>query len=277
MNDTAAPDSTVPTTAGAPDSSASTSETTAPETGTGQGGSNAASTPARPFATSLPSNLRVLFHLPPQRKGYTGKINNSFLYSDKFGRIDKYGRHFWDNPGMHVFEGRLLTMEEFLQPRVQRYLLEDHWTTPVQVRLVTVEDGTVAVSVAESKPAEGMPSKDDVRAMLTEMDRLRAAVQAANTRIDELEVENTTFRNAIDQIEKGAAGNTEETTGSPDESPKVDASDIITGSDEESYAPQIAPAGNPVPPPDAPPPAATTGSPSERRGPGRPRGSASKN
>lgn len=257
MNDTAASDSTAPTTAGAPDSSASTPETTAPATAAGQGGSNAASTPGRPFATSLPSNLRVLFHLPPQRKGYTGRINNSFLYSDKFGRIDKYGRHFWDNPGMHVFEGRLLTMEEFLQPRVQRYLLEDHWTTPVQVRLVTVDDGTVAVSVAESKPAEGMPSKDDVRAMLTEMDRLRAAVAAANTRIDELEVENTTFRNAIDQIEKGAAGQAEETTGSPPASP------------DES--PQDAPA------PDAPPSASTTGSTPERRGPGRPRGSASKN
>lgn len=151
--------------------------------------------PVRPFTLQTPANLRILFHLPPQGRGYTGKINGLFFYTDSLGRIDKNGAHSWEG-GMHVFDGRLLTVEEFMTPRVQKYLADDSLVIRPLVRAVMLPDGV--------EPVEAAPpviSKDDLRILVGQLDQMRQTLEARQTRIDELESENSTYRQAIERIE----------------------------------------------------------------------------
>lgn len=152
--------------------------------------------PARPFTLQLPANLRVLFHLPPQGRGYTGKINNLFFFTDSLGRFDKVGTHQWDG-GMHVFDGKLLTVEEFLSPRTQKYLADDSLAIRPLVKVVMLPDGTEPATVA-TPPAISM---EELKALVAEIDRTRQLLSERQARVDELEAENSTYKAAIDRIE----------------------------------------------------------------------------
>lgn len=171
--------------------------------------------PVRPFTLQTPANLRILFHLPPQGRGYTGKINNLFFYTDTLGRIDKNGAHQWEG-GMHVFDGRLLTVEEFLTPRVQKYLADDSLAIRPLVRAVMLPDGIAPVEA----PAPVI-SIEDMRSLVDQLDQLRQTLATRQARIDELEAENSTYKQAIERIEADAK-NQPEPVDSPPAEPATD-------------------------------------------------------
>ncbi len=153
----------------------------------------------RPFSFDLPKNLRILFHLPPQSRGNTSRINGVFLYSDKFGSFDKYGVHKWER-GMHLFEGRLLTLEEFLSPRVQKYQLDDTLVVRPVVHLCVLPDGATPEK-APIQVFEGI-SKDEAAALIRTLDDHRAQCRELQMKVDELTAENSTLNEAIRKIEQ---------------------------------------------------------------------------
>lgn len=198
--------------------------------------------PVRPFTLQTPANLRILFHLPPQGRGYTGKINNLFFYTDTLGRIDKNGAHQWDG-GMHVFDGRLLTVEEFLTPRVQKYLADDSLAIRPLVRAVMLPDGLAPVEA----PAPVI-SIEDMRSLVDQLDQLRQTLATQQARIDELESENSTYKQAIERIEADAKGQP-----APVETPPADGGlDLVTPPPADST--DVTPP-EPQSTADAPPPA----------------------
>lgn len=170
-------------------------------------------TPAdSPIHFQTPANLRILFHLPPQSRGFTGKVNGIFLYTTRYGRIDKLGRHSVEpNMGMHVFEGRLLTVEEFMSDRVQKFMQADVPVKPlVRVCMISDGDATAENTTEMEGDKTKAPTAEEVALLLQNTDQLRYELSAKNQRIDELEAENSTFRQALQTLETQIKSSNEE-------------------------------------------------------------------
>jgi hypothetical protein len=155
--------------------------------------------PVREYTVTVPANLRVLLHLPRQSRTTTQPINGRFYYTQKFGRVDGSNQHLPDNTdgGMHVFESRLLTLEEFYKLAPKWLLAEGIAIRPL-VRIVALtEDGIIA----EAPPAAG-PSLEDVQLLLTQLESLRVQNQSLQTDLEAEQATNRSLSAAIEQIEQ---------------------------------------------------------------------------
>lgn len=156
--------------------------------------------PAREYTVTVPSNLRVLLHLPRQSRTTTQPINGRFYYTQKFGRVDGSNQHLPDNTesGMHVFEARLLTLEEFYKLAPKWLLAEGIAIRPL-VRIVALTEGGI---IAEAPPAAAGPTLEDVHLLLTQLESLRVQNQTLQTDLEAEQATNRSLSAAIAQIEQ---------------------------------------------------------------------------
>jgi hypothetical protein len=130
--------------------------------------------PPPPFVQVEPtSDLRVVVHLPQQRRAAVQKINGCFLYTDKFGRFDREGRHILNDGGMHLYQGRLLTVQEFQSEAVTKILTADSLAVRPLIRIVRLCGDALESSVVLPAPAAAGPSIEEIKEMLTTIDTLR--------------------------------------------------------------------------------------------------------
>ena len=158
--------------------------------------------PAAPVSrfTEVPNHVRILLHLPPLRRGLTSRVNSVFFYTEEFGRVDGHGRLIPNNGGMHVYEKRLLTLAEFMEPRVQKWLEHQDLVVRPVVRVLALSD---VATTQEPAPPTG-PSVEDMKALLDQIDTLRAELQTARDQAEDLASQNRVLGVALNQIEAAA-------------------------------------------------------------------------
>jgi len=138
-------------------------------------------------------------HLPPQSRTVTQSIHRSFHYTQEFGRVDKLNNHVFDeNAGMHVYERRLLTLEEFYKIS-PKWLNNDGLAIKPLARVVVLADGS---EPAEAVKASAGPSLEDVQLLLTQLETVRAEKNALQIDLENEQATNKALSAAIDQIEQ---------------------------------------------------------------------------
>jgi hypothetical protein len=104
--------------------------------------------PHPPFVSVEPtSDLRIVLYLPQQRRAAVQKINGCFFYTDRFGRFDKTGKHVLNDGGMHLYQGRLLTVQEFQGDAVTKILTSDSLAVRPLIRIVRLSGDALESSV----------------------------------------------------------------------------------------------------------------------------------
>lgn len=122
------------------------------------------------------NQILVLLHLPRQRNHVRNKLQDVFLFSEAHG--------------LHLYDGRPLTIEEFNRV-AEKHLSAQHYAIRPLVRILEVEAEESKENAEGSKQPEFVPpTQEELRVIFEAMDKLRA--------------ENRLLRDSINEIEKNA-------------------------------------------------------------------------